>query len=113
MKEIKAIIRPFKMPEVIDALRGIEDLPGLTISEIRGFGRTLGSSLQEQNAAGVAEQMPRIKLEVVVSDDRVDEIVDVIQRHAHTGNSGDGKIFVLPVADAVKIRTNVHGESAL
>ena len=98
---------------MIDALRGIENLPGLTISEIRGFGRTLGGSLQEKNAAGVAEQMPRIKLEVVVSDDRVDEIVDVIQRHAHTGNSGDGKIFVLPVADAVKIRTNVHGESAL
>ena len=113
MKEIKAIIRPFKMAEVIDALHGIEDLPGLMISEIRGFGRTLGGSLPGKNAADVADQMPRIKLEVVVSDDRVNEIVDVIQRHAHTGNSGDGKIFVLPVADAVKIRTNVHGENAL
>jgi nitrogen regulatory protein P-II 1 len=113
MKEIKAIIRPFKMPEVIDALYGIDGLPGVTISEIRGFGRKPAGSARGQGAADAAEILPRIKLEVVVSDDRVDEIVEVIQRCAHTGNSGDGKIFVFTIADAVKIRTNEHGESAL
>lgn len=112
MKEIKAVIRPSKLLEVTEELYEIEGLPGVTILEIKGFGKN-----RVKSAGKVADEMvelvPRIQLEVVVADDMVDKVVNVIQKHAHTGNTGDGKIFVSTVDEIIKIRTNERGSDAI
>ena len=104
MKEIKAIIQPFVAQQVLAALREMPALPGATVSEVKGFGRdrALGrsGSSDEAEIFGVK----KIKLEIVVPDDVVREVVDMIRTHAHTGNAGDGKIFVIPVEEALSIR---------
>lgn len=110
MKEIKAIFRPSRLLEVTDELQKIEGLPGVTVSEIRGFGKR---NAQDKAAYGMAEFIPRIQLEVVVDDAMVDEVVNAIQSCSHTGNTGDGKIFVSTVDEVVKIRTNERGNEAL
>lgn len=104
MKEIKAIIRPFKLLEVIEAMQEIENLPGVTISEIKGFGKSKPSNL---------DLISFTKIEVVVNDEMADKVVNTIQQTAHTGNTGDGKIFVIPVENVVKIKTNKTGSSAV
>jgi nitrogen regulatory protein P-II 1 len=108
MKEIKAIIQPFVANQVLAALREMSALPGATVSEVKGFGRSraLGrpGSSDEAEIFGVK----KIKLEIIVPDDVVREVVDTIRRHAHTGNPGDGKIFVIPVEEAVGIRTEAE-----
>ncbi len=113
MQEIKAIIQPFMLSQVIDALKEIHDMPGVTVSEVKGFGR--GRAANTSN--GVTEWgvmfVPKVKLETVVRDEMVDEIVTAIAKNAHTGNVGDGKIFVYPVCRIVKIRTQETGEGAL
>ncbi|HMN25833.1 MAG: P-II family nitrogen regulator [Ignavibacteriaceae bacterium] len=110
MKEIKAIIRPFKLLKVIEALQQIKTLPGVTISEIIGFGKEEPKdSILNENVFYV----PRTKLEVVVEDKIADEVVNVIQQAAFTGNPGDGKIFITTVDDVIKIRTNEHGIAAV
>ena len=113
MKEIKAIIRPFKLDVVITELHKIETLPGITISEIKGFGKSKAKGAVDSIKDGLHEFIPRVKLELVVNDDIVDEVLDTIQKSAHTGNTGDGKIFVLEVNNTIKIRTNEQGESAI
>jgi len=113
MKEIKAIIRPSKLLEVTEELHAIEGLPGVTISEIKGFGKGRARNAQDKIVYEMVEFMPRIQLEVVVNDEMVDEVVNLIQEHAHTGNTGDGKIFVSTVDEIVKIRTNERGRDAI
>jgi len=113
MKEIKAIIRPFKLLEVTEELQKIAGLPGVTVSEIRGFGKGRAKDSKDKVVYEMVEFMPRIKLEVVVADEMVDEVVNVIQKYSHTGNIGDGKIFVINVEETVKIRTNERGIDAI
>ena len=113
MKEIKAIIRQFKLDDVITALHKIEGLPGITISEIKGFGKSKGKNNGETIDEKLHQLAPKTKLEIVVHNDLVDEIVNTIQRTAHTGNPGDGKIYVTKVEEVVKIRTNERGENAI
>jgi len=113
MKEIKAIIRPFRLLEVTEALHEIAGLPGITISEIKGFGKSRARNAKDKIVYEMVEFVPRIKLEVVVHDEMADDVVNVIQKVAHTGNTGDGKIFVINVEEAVKIRTNERGRDAI
>ncbi len=113
MKEIKAIIRPFRLQEVTEELHKIDGLPGVTVSEIRGFGKSKAKNTYDNIEYEMAELIPLIKLEVVVNDEMVDQVLNVIQRVAHTGNTGDGKIFVLSVDETVKIRTNERGRGAI
>ena len=113
MKEIKAIIRPFKLLEVTEQLQNIEGLPGVTVSEIKGFGKSRAKNAKDKVTYEMVDFIPMVKLEVVVSDDTVDEVVNVIQKYSHTGNTGDGKIFIIDVEDVVKIRTNERGEKAI
>ena len=113
MKEIKAIIRPSKLLEVTEELHEIEGLPGVTISEIKGFGKGRANTAKDKIVYEMVEFIPRIQLEVVVDDEMVDEVVNVIQKYAHTGNTGDGKIFVSTVDDLIKIRTNERGRDAI
>lgn len=113
MKEIKAIIRPFKLLEVTEALQKIEGLPGVTVSEIKGFGKSRAKNAKDKITYELVDLIPRIKLEVVVVDTMADEVVATIQKYAHTGNSGDGKIFIVHVESVVKIRTNQRGHVAI
>ena len=113
MKEIKAVIRPSKLLEVTEELHRIEGLPGVTVSEIKGFGKGRAKNAKDKVMYEMVEFIPRIKLEVVVDDAMVDEVVNVIQKFSHTGNTGDGKIFVVNVEEIVKIRTNERGRDAI
>jgi len=113
MKEIKAIIRPSKLLEVTAKLHEIDGLPGVTVSEIKGFGKGRARNSADRIVYEMVEFIPRIQLEVVVHKEMVDEVVNVIQKYAHTGNTGDGKIFVSTVDEIVKIRTNERGKEAV
>lgn len=113
MQEIKAIIRPFKLDDVITALHKIEGLPGITISDIRGFGKSKAKGAPDAFQEGLHHFVKMVKLELVVHNDMVEQVVDTIQQIAHTGNPGDGKIFVVDVKETVKIRTNERGEQAI
>jgi nitrogen regulatory protein P-II 1 len=113
MKEIKAIIRPSKLLEVTEELHEIAGLPGVTVSEIKGFGKGRAGNAADKIVYEMVEFMPRVQLEVVVDDGMVAEVVNVIQKYAHTGNKGDGKIFVSTVDEIVKIRTNERGPGAM
>jgi len=113
MKEIKAIIRPFKILDVVSELQKIENLPGVTISDIRGFGKSKAKDSKEKITEGLIAYVQKVKIEVVVPDEMVETIVSTIQANAHTGNPGDGKIFIYPVDDVIKIRTNEKGIGAI
>ena len=113
MKEIKAIIREFKLDNVITELHKIEGMPGITVSEIKGFGKGKGKESESTISEGLHQLVSKIKIEIVVHNNLVDEIVNTIQRTAHTGNPGDGKIFVTDLENVVKIRTNERGEEAI
>lgn len=113
MKEIKAIIQPFMLTKVIEALHQIEGLPGVTISEIKGFGRTKAKDAKDKITEGLLEFVQKIKLEIVVKDEMAEKVVGIIQKNAHTGNPGDGKIFVYGVEEIVRIRTNEKGKEAV
>jgi nitrogen regulatory protein PII len=112
MKKIEAIIRPFKLEEVKEALveAGIR---GLTISEVRGYGRQKGHTETYRGSEYRIEFVPKIKIEVVVEDSKVEKIIDAITKTAKTGQVGDGKIFIYNVEDAVRIRTEESGKDAL
>ncbi|MEN0654132.1 MULTISPECIES: P-II family nitrogen regulator [Hyphobacterium] len=112
MKKIEAIIKPFKLDDVRDALQEI-GVQGMTIIEAKGFGRQKGHSELYRGAEYVIDFLPKIKIELVAPDARVDAIVEAIQTAAHTGRIGDGKIFVTPVETAIRIRTGESGENAL
>ncbi len=112
MKRIEAIIKPFKLDEVREALAGV-GLKGMTVSEVRGFGRQKGHAELYQGSEYQIDLLPKVKIEIVVPDDSVDEAVEAIIRAAWTGEIGDGKIFVTSVDDAIRIRTSERGEAAL
>lgn len=112
MKIVMAIIKPFKLDEVRDALTGL-GIQGLTVGEVRGFGRQKGQTEVYRGAEYAMSFLPKLKLEVAVSDDLVGRVVEAIQVSAHTGRIGDGKIFVLDIAHAVRIRTGEIDAAAL
>lgn len=113
MKEIKAFIQPYMKSDVLDALEQIDGLPGLTISEVSGWGRSRGAHTDSPVHFGPHRFAKKIKLELVVHDQLCDVIVDVIEQHARTGKPGDGKIFVYDVGNAVRIRTGERGDEAI
>jgi len=113
MKEIKAVIRPSKLLEVTEELHRIEGLPGVTVSEIKGFGKGRAKNAKDKIVYEMVEFIPRVQLEVVVNDEMVEEVVNAVQKFSHTGNTGDGKIFVVNVEEVVKIRTNERGKDAI
>ena len=112
MKKIEAIIKPFKLDEVKDALTEI-GVQGMTVTEVKGFGRTGGKKEVYRGSAYVVDFVPKIKLEVVVPEALVASVVDAMERSARTGRIGDGKIFVTPVETAVRIRTGERDEDAI
>jgi len=112
MKNIEAIIKPFKLDALKDRLRQA-GAQGLTVSEVRGFGRTGGKKDVHRSSAYVVDLVPKIRIQIVADDDMVQAIVAAIQATARTGEIGDGKIFVTPVVDAIRIRTGEHGHDAL
>ncbi|MBI4084203.1 MAG: P-II family nitrogen regulator [Candidatus Lambdaproteobacteria bacterium] len=112
MKKIEAIIKPFKLEEVKEALNGI-GVQGITVSEVKGFGRQKGHTELYRGAEYVVDFLPKIKVEVVLPDDQVNKAVEAIINAAKTGRIGDGKIFVHPLEEAIRIRTGEKGESAI
>ena len=112
MKKVEAIIKPFKLDEVKEALTEI-GITGMTISEVKGFGRQKGHTELYRGAEYVVDFIPKIKVELVLPDELVEKAVETIVNAARTGRIGDGKIFISPVEDAVRIRTEERGESAL
>lgn len=113
MKEIKAIIQPFLLPKVVEALKRIEGLPGLTVSEVHGFGRARAADAPSKIVYDGVEYVKKSKLEIVIADSLVDTVVETICKNAHTGNPGDGKIFITEVNNVVRIRTGMRGEQAI
>jgi len=112
MKKIEAIIKPFKLDEVKESLSAI-GVQGLTVSEIQGFGRQKGHTELYRGAEYVVDFLPKVKLEIIAPDEKVSDIVAAIEKSAKTGRIGDGKIFVLPVDEVVRIRTGERGPDAI
>ena len=112
MKKVETIIKPFKLDEVKQALSEI-GVAGLTATEVKGFGRQKGHTELYRGAEYVVDFLPKVKVEVVVADALVQKVVEVIARAAKTGRIGDGKIFVVPVEEVIRIRTGERGEEAL
>ena len=109
MKKVEAIIKPFKLDEVKDKLNQI-GIKGITVSEVKGFGRQKGHT---ERAEYVVDFLPKIKMEVVISDNQVEDVITTIMQAAQTGRIGDGKIFVIDLQEAVRIRTGERGEDAV
>ncbi len=112
MKKVEAIIKPFKLDEVKDKLNEI-GIKGITVSEVKGFGRQKGHTELYRGAEYVVDFLPKVKLEIVVDDSHLDEVIDVIMKTAQTGRIGDGKIFVLDLIDTIRIRTGERGKDAV
>ena len=112
MKKVEAIVKPFKLDDVKDALGEVGVL-GLTVTEVKGFGRQRGHTESYRGAEYIVDFLPKMKIEVVVPDDLVPAVLEAVERAARTGRIGDGKIFVSPVEEAVRIRTGERGEGAL
>ena len=112
MKKIEAIIKPFKLDEVKDELNNIGIL-GLTVSEVKGYGRQKGHTELYRGAEYAVDFLPKIKIEMIVSDDIVDDIIKVIKSKAHTGRIGDGKIFISSIDEVIRIRTGEKGKNAI
>ena len=112
MKFIVAIIKPFKLEEVKEALSQL-GIQGMTVTEVKGFGRQKGHTEIYRGSEYTVDFLPKVKIEVVVTDDLVGRVVEGIVKAAKTGKIGDGKVFVLPIEDAVRIRTDERGEAAL
>jgi nitrogen regulatory protein P-II 1 len=112
MKKVEAIIKPFKLDEVKDKLNEI-GIKGITVSEVKGFGRQKGHTELYRGAEYVVDFLPKIKLEIVIDDSQLDEVIDAIMKAAQTGRIGDGKIFVLDLVDTIRIRTGERGADAV
>jgi nitrogen regulatory protein PII len=112
VKKVEAIIKPFKLDDVKDALHEV-GVSGITVVEVKGFGRQKGHTELYRGAEYVIDFLPKVKIEVVVEDGLVDNVVEAIENAARTGRIGDGKIFVLDVADAIRIRTGDRGSDAI
>ena len=112
MKKLEAVIKPFKLDEVREALSEI-GVSGLTGTEVKGFGRQKGHTELYRGAEYVVDFLPKVKIEIVVPDDAVENVIDSIVKAARTGKIGDGKIFVMPVEQVIRIRTGEAGEEAV
>lgn len=112
MKKIEAIIKPFKLDDVKEALQEV-GLQGITVTEAKGFGRQKGHTELYRGAEYVVDFLPKVKLEIVVEDAMLEQAIEAIKQAAHTGRIGDGKIFVLPVEDAIRVRTGESGADAI
>jgi nitrogen regulatory protein P-II 1 len=112
MKKIEAIIKPFKLDDVKEALNEM-GIQGMTISEVKGYGRQKGHKEIYRGAEYVVDFIPKIKIEIVVEAGRADEVVDKIREAANTGKIGDGKIFVFPAEQAIRVRTGEKGKDAI
>jgi nitrogen regulatory protein P-II 1 len=112
MKKIEAIIKPFKLDEVKEALSK-EGIQGMTVSEVKGFGRQRGHTELYRGAEYVVDFLPKVKIEILVENEKAGLVADTILAAARTGRIGDGKIFILPVEDAVRIRTGERGDEAV
>jgi nitrogen regulatory protein P-II 1 len=112
MKKIEAIIKPFKLEEVKEALSGI-GVEGMTVSEVKGFGRQKGHTEIYRGSEYTVDFLPKIKLEIVLADSQVDVAVGAVVKAARTGKIGDGKVFVSPIENAIRIRTEEKGEHAV
>jgi len=112
MKKVEAIIKPFKLDEVKDALSEV-GIQGMTVTEVKGFGRTGGKKEVYRGSAYVVDFVPKVKIEIVVADSQTQQVIDAIEKSAKTGRIGDGKIFVIPVEEAVRIRTGERAEEAI
>ncbi|MFZ4710037.1 MAG: P-II family nitrogen regulator [Zwartia sp.] len=112
MKQVTAIIKPFKLDEVREALAEV-GVNGLTVTEVKGFGRQKGHTELYRGAEYVVDFLPKIRVEMVIPDAMVDDVIEAIVKAARTGKIGDGKIFVMPVEQAIRIRTSESGDAAL
>ena len=112
MKKVEAIIKPFKLDEVKDKLNQI-GIKGITVSEVKGFGRQKGHTELYRGAEYVVDFLPKIKMEIVITDNQVEDVITTIMQAAQTGRIGDGKIFVIALQEAVRIRTGERGEDAV
>jgi nitrogen regulatory protein P-II 1 len=112
MKKIEAVIKPFKLDEVKEALQAV-GVQGITVTEAKGFGRQKGHTELYRGAEYVVDFLPKVKVEIIVPDERLEACIDAIQKAARTGRIGDGKIFVLNVEQAIRIRTGESGADAL
>ncbi|MEA3386375.1 MAG: P-II family nitrogen regulator [Thermodesulfobacteriota bacterium] len=112
MKKIEAIVKPFKLDDVKEALNEI-GIKGMTISEVKGYGRQKGHKEIYRGAEYVVDFIPKVKLEIIVDAAQVDQVVAKIKESAYTGKIGDGKIFVLPIEEVVRVRTGEHGKDAI
>jgi len=112
MKKIEAIIQPFKLEEVKEALKGI-GIDGMTVTEVRGHGRQKGHKEVYRGQEYMVDLLPKVKVELVISDTRLEEVIKTLTAAARTGKIGDGKVFVYDVAEAIRIRNDERGESAL
>ena len=112
MKKIEAIIKPFKLDDVKDRLREI-GVQGMTVSEVKGFGRTGGKKEVYRGSAYVVDFVPKVRNQIVVKDEMVKDVVEALMAVARTGHIGDGKIFVTPIEEVIRIRTGERGEDAL
>ena len=112
MKKIEAVIKPFKLDDVREAIQAV-GVQGVTVSEVKGCGRQKGHTEVYRGAEYVVDFLPKVKLEIIVSEDRVSEVVETIQKAAQTGRIGDGKIFVTPVDEVIRIRTGETGDAAI
>lgn len=112
MKKVEAIIKPFKLDDVKEALKDI-GVQGLTVTEVKGFGRQKGHTELYRGAEYVIDFLPKIKLEIIVVDDVVPKVIEVIMDSARTGKIGDGKIFILPMEEVIRIRTGERGIDAI
>lgn len=112
MKKIEAIVKPFKMEDVKEALSEV-GVEGMTVSEVKGFGRQKGHTEIYRGSEYTVDFLPKVKFEIVISDERVQRAVDAIVQAAKTGKIGDGKVFVMPIEEAIRIRTEERGEAAI
>lgn len=112
MKKIEVIIKPFKLDDVKEALADI-GIQGMTVSEVKGYGRQKGHKEVYRGAEYAVDFVPKLKIEIAVEDDVAEQVIETVQKSAYTGKIGDGKIFVFPMADAVRIRTGERGRNAL
>jgi len=112
MKKVEAVIKPFKLDDVKDRLREI-GVQGMTVSEVKGFGRTGGKREVYRGSAYVVDFVPKVRIQIVAKEDMVKDIVEALMSVAKTGHIGDGKIFVSPVDEVIRIRTGERGEEAL
>ncbi len=112
MKKVEAIIKPFKLDEIKEALHEI-GLQGITVLEAKGFGRQKGHTELYRGAEYIVDFLPKVKIELIIEDQQLDSAIEAIQKAAHTGRIGDGKIFISPIEDAIRIRTGERGAETI